>query len=339
MRRPLTAFALVAAITVTAAGCGGDDDKKSADGLKSVSLAMDWTPNTNHTGIAVAQKLGYYKDAGLDLKVLPYGSTSAEDMLGAHKADFGISYSEGVIVGRAAGKDLTSVYAITQKPDVEIAVKADRDDIQSPKDLDGKTYAGFGAPYEQPLLEYVIKKAGGKGDFKNVTLSTGAYEALYSNQADFAMPVPTWQMLEAKLAGKPLKGWPLSDFGAPQAYSFLIASTDSFLKKDPETAKKFVQATEKGYRYTVEHPAEAAKILLDTYKAELTNTELVKQSIDMLVKDYYQTPDGKLGVQDGPRWQQFVDFMATNGLLADAQGKKLDKAPDAATMFQNLAAP
>ena len=49
---------------------------------------------------------------------------------------------------------------------------------REPEDLDGKTYAGFGAPYEVPIITEVIKADGGKGEFENVTLNTFAYEAV-----------------------------------------------------------------------------------------------------------------------------------------------------------------
>ena len=52
----------------------------------------------------------------------------------------------------AAGDDVTSVFAVLQHTALEIGVRADRTDITTPKDLDGKTYAGFGTPDEKPLL-------------------------------------------------------------------------------------------------------------------------------------------------------------------------------------------
>ena len=117
-----------------------------------MSVALDWTPNTNHTGIYVAQKLGYYTAAGIDLKILPYASTAPETLVSHGKADFGFSYSAGVAFARAAGADVTSVFAVLQHTALEIGVRADRTDIKTPKDLDGKTYAGFGTPDEKPLL-------------------------------------------------------------------------------------------------------------------------------------------------------------------------------------------
>ncbi|MGW1563714.1 ABC transporter substrate-binding protein [Streptomyces sp. NPDC002144] len=339
-RTLLSAIAATSLLAVTTA-CSTDADSSAAakDGTTTVTLALDWTPNTNHTGIYVAQAKGWFKDAGIDLRIVPYGSTAPETLLANHKADFGISYQEGVTTARAAGADITSVYAVTQKTNVTIAVRANRHDIASPKDLDGKTYAGFGAPYEKPLLQKVIQNAGGKGDFKQVTLNTSAYAALYAGKADFAMPMPTWEGLEAELSGKPLKNFQLSEYGFPAIYSTLVASSDQFLKRNPALAKKFVAALDKGYRYAAANPDKAADLLISENKSVLTNTELVKKSEALLAKEYYKAADGTIGTQSTERWQAFADFEYKAGLLVDADGKKLTKAPDASSFFSNAYLP
>jgi ABC-type nitrate/sulfonate/bicarbonate transport system substrate-binding protein len=339
MRRPdllRTVPVVTAAALLMATGCSSGGSSSSADGsggATRVTLALDWTPNTNHTGIYVAQQLGWFKKAGVDLKIVPYGSTAPETLIANHKADFGISYQEGITTARAAGQDITSVYAVTQKTDVTVAVRANRTDISSPKDLDGKTYAGFGAPYEKPLLQKVIQNAGGKGDFKEVTLNTSAYAALYAGRADFAMPEPTWEGLEAKLTGKPLKNFQLSDYGFPAIYSTVIASSDQYLAKNPAIAKKFLAAVNKGYEYAADNPDKAADLLIKANKSVLTNTELVKESEQLLAKEYYRAADNSIGGQSKERWQAFADFEFKAGLLSDANGKKLTKAPDASTFF------
>ncbi|WP_329536165.1 ABC transporter substrate-binding protein [Streptomyces sp. NBC_01450] len=342
MRSRTTALLSVAtAAALATTGCAAQDSTSAAakNGTTQVTLALDWTPNTNHTGIYVAQQKGWFKDAGIDLRIVPYGSTAPETLIAGHKADFGISYQEGVTTARAAGQDITSVYAVTQKTNVTVSVRAGRDDIASPKDLDGKTYAGFGAPYEKALLQKVIQEDGGKGTFKQITLNTSAYAALYAGKADFAMPMPTWEGLEAKLTGKPLKDFQLSNYGFPAIYSTLIASSGQYLKQNPEVAKKFLAVVDKGYEYAADHPDQAADLLIAANKSTLTNTELVKKSETLLAKEYYRAADGTIGTQTAKRWQDFADFEFESGLLVDENGKKLTKAPDASAFFTDAYLP
>jgi ABC-type nitrate/sulfonate/bicarbonate transport system substrate-binding protein len=57
----------------------------------TVTLALDWTPNTNHTGFYVAQQSGWYADEAIDLQFIPYASANPETLVGAGQANCGIS--------------------------------------------------------------------------------------------------------------------------------------------------------------------------------------------------------------------------------------------------------
>ena len=61
-------------------------------------MALDWTPNTNHTGIYVAQQKGWYREQGIDLQILPYSDADTpEKLVATGQADFGISFEESVV--------------------------------------------------------------------------------------------------------------------------------------------------------------------------------------------------------------------------------------------------
>jgi ABC-type nitrate/sulfonate/bicarbonate transport system substrate-binding protein len=343
MRR-IPTILLATALTVAAGAVGGCSaaapTAAESSGLTTVSLALDWTPNTNHTGIFVAQQLGYFKAAGIDLKIIPYGSTAPETLISAHQADFGISYQDGLTEAAATGADITSVFAITQKTDVVIGVRADRTDITSPKDLDGKTYAGWGSPIETPLLRYVIQHAGGTGVFKNVTLNTDAYQALYAGQADFALPEPTWEVLQAQLVGKPLKTFELSAYGFPAIYSAIVASSHQYLDAHQAVAKKFIAALDEGYEYAAAHPAEAANLLIQANPSILgPQRTLVDESAALEAAQYYKDPQGQIGVQTAARWQALTDFLFANKILTNSAGKPLATEPNISTLYTNAYLP
>ncbi|MBS2963140.1 ABC transporter substrate-binding protein [Actinocrinis puniceicyclus] len=342
-RRTAVAFVLASAVA-GAAACSSSAPAHSTAGASggaatTVTLALDWTPNTNHTGIFVAQQLGYFKAAGIDLRIVPYGSTAPETLVATHKADFGISYQDGLTEAAATGQDITSVFAITQKTDVVVGVRADSG-ITSPKQLDGKTYAGYGSPLEAPMLKYVIRQAGGTGTFKNVTLNTDAYQALYAGQADFALPEPTWEVIQARLVGKPLRTFELSDYGFPAIYSALIASSHQYLTAHAETARKFLAAVLRGYQYATDHPQQAANLLIQANQSALGGQkQLVDESANLEAAQYYKDAGGKVGVQSQARWQALTDFLYRNGILADASGKALAAPPQLSTLYTNAYLP
>lgn len=338
----MIALGLGAGVTALTAW-GGERGSRAAtasaadDGiaLESVTLALDWTPNTNHTGIFVAQQLGYFAARGIELKIVPYGSTAPETLISTYKADFGISYQDGLTEAAASGGDIVSVYAVTQKTDVCIGVRADSG-ITSPAQLDGKTYAGYGGPMEIPMLQYVIRAAGGTGEFRNVTLNTDAYQALYAGQADFAMPEPTWEVLQASLVGKPLRTFDVTDYGFPAIYSAIIASSDRYLKAKGPVAKRFLGAVHEGYAYAAANPSAAANLLIKANESVLgTQRTLVAESAQLEASQYYKDDAGQIGYQSEARWQELTDFMFENGILTDASGKAIAAAPDIAKLFTN----
>jgi len=199
----------------------------------TVRLALDWTPNTDHTGFFVARHEGWYRDAGIDLKVLPYATAAPETLLAAHQAECGISFQDSMTFAVAKGADIVSVAAILQKTASAIGVLASSQ-IQRPRDLDGKIYAGFGYPNEVPTLKAVIQADGGKGDFKVATLDAAAYEALYNHQADFTIPFTAWEGVEATMRHIDLRYFRFSDYGFPEFYQVVLACDRQWLDKDPD---------------------------------------------------------------------------------------------------------
>ncbi|MCW0212640.1 MAG: ABC transporter substrate-binding protein [Pseudonocardia sp.] len=327
--------ALVLGTVLVLAGCGGATGSGGTDPAagRTVRIALDWTPNTNHTGLYVAQQRGWFRDAGLDVEFLPYTNASPDTLVGSGAAEFGISFQDSFTYSKAAGADITSVMAILQHWGSEVAVKADRADITSPKDLDGKTYGGFGGPGEEPKMRQVIRDAGGQGTFSTVTLGTSAYEALYAGKVDFTEPFVAWEGIEAQLRGEPLKTFKYTDYGFPDAYNVLLIGNSPWLRADPDQAKAFVQAAQRGYQFAADDPAAAAKDLEDANPGAFTEPELVSRSQDMLAKGYLKDEQGRVGTQTLERWAGFSGFLVDNGAVVDADGKPLTTRPDFSTWF------
>src|SRR6478672_9187134 len=143
---------------LAAVGCAGGGSAPPAGARTAVRFAMDWTPNTNHTGLYAAQQQGWFTDAGLDVQILPYNSTSPDTLVSSGAADFGISFQDSFTVSKAAGADIVSVLAVLQHWGTAIGMRADRADLRSPRDLDGKTYGGFGAAYAVPKMQAIIRE-------------------------------------------------------------------------------------------------------------------------------------------------------------------------------------
>lgn len=307
-----------------------------AGAQQHVTMALDWTPNTNHIGLYAAQALGYYAEAGLDVEILPYTDTSAGALVANHVADFGIVGSISLMTQRAAGADLEAVYAVTQTETGRLVFNADRADIQRPKDLDGLTYGGFGSQWENALITSMIRQDGGEGRYETVTLGTSAYEALANGAVDFTLEVYTWEGVKAELDGKAQRAFRYADFGVPDQHTTLIGSSAAYLSANPETATAFVTATQRGYAYAAEHPDEAADLLIAANSDVLTDRKLIRASLQALIDGHYlQNADGAIGTIDPAKIDAIGQYLFAAGILKDGNGGVLADKPDFSTYFSN----
>ena len=296
-------------------------------GTTTIRFALDWTPNTNHTGLFVALQQGWFDEIGMDVQVLPYSSALPDTLIDSGAAEFGISFQDSSTRAQAAGAAVVSVFAVLQHWATAIGMRADRVDLQSPRDLDGLTYAGFGDPIEQPLLRSVIRDAGGAGEFTTVTLGTSAYEALYSGDVDFTIPFTAWEGIEAERNGTPMKFFSYTDHGLPDAYSVVIDGSRRWIADHPEQARAFVGVLQRGYQLAADYPDTAADLFLQA-NADMTDTDLVVQSQRVLARDLLSSADGPVGTQTAQRWQELGGFLFDSGVLVDADGAPLTAEPD-----------
>jgi ABC-type nitrate/sulfonate/bicarbonate transport system substrate-binding protein len=305
-----------------------------------VTVALDWTPNTNHVGLFVAREKGFYRDAGLAVDILPYGDTAAGTLVANGLADFGVMGTVSLATQRAAGADLVAVFAIVQRETGRVVFQASREEIRTPKDLDGLTYGGFGSAWENALIRSIIRNAGGKGEFEAVTLGTSAYEALRNGSVDFTLEVATWEGVEAELAGEKQRAFTYADYGVPDEHTAILGSSGAFLSANRDAAVAFLRATRRGYGFAADRPDEAAALLVAANAATLTNPALVNASMRLLAGGgYLKGADGAVGRIDPVRTEAMGRYLYEAGILLDADGAPLRQAPDFAAAYSNAYLP
>jgi ABC-type nitrate/sulfonate/bicarbonate transport system substrate-binding protein len=288
---------------------------KSAS-LTHMTLALDWTPNTNHTGIYVAMAKGWYRDQGIDLQLLPYSSNINPDTLvSTGKADVGVSSTESVVADYGVGQPVVSLAAIIQHNTSALVTRADSG-LNSPRDLDGKTYGGFGAPYETAVV-------------KNVTLNVDPIQALKSKQVDFEWIYEGWEGIQAEREGLKLNTFYITQNGVADYYTPTIVAGPNEIKQKPDLLRRFMAATSQGYEFARSHAQESAQMLIDQNKGAFPDTGLVTASQNYL-SPRYADPGRKWGLQDAAAWHGYPEFMLSSGAILDATGKPIKSInPDA----------
>ena len=289
--------------------------------LKQIVFCLDWTPNTNHTGVYAAQALGYYREAGLEVQIVQPPENGALLMCAAGQAQFAVDAQDTM----AASLDLeeplgvTSVAAILQHNTSGILARAG-EGITSAKGMEGKTYATWDSPIELAMLKYCMEKEG--ADFSTVKLIpnniTDEPAALAAHQTDAVWVFYGWSGVNAELSGVQCDYWDFASLSKElDYYTPVILANNEFLQKDPETARAFLAATAKGYQYAAEHPREAADLLIagDTTGSLADAKELVYASQEWISGRYIADAPA-WGVMDPERWNGFYGWLHENGLSA-----------------------
>ncbi|MGI6549754.1 MAG: ABC transporter substrate-binding protein [Syntrophomonadales bacterium] len=295
---------------VTGCGGGGQTEK---DAPEKVTVLLDWTPNTNHTGVYVADKLGYYQEEGLEVDIVQPSAGGALQLVAAGQGDFGFSYQEEMTIARTQGLPVKALAAVIQHNTSGFAAPTDRG-IKTPGDFEGKKYGGWGSPAEEAMIRALMNQVG--ADFSKVemvNIGSADFFSSVERNVDFAWIFWGWAGIESELKEVPLDFIRLIDYSpALDFYSPVLAANEKTIAEDPDKVSRFMRATAKGYEYCIEHPQEAAEILLEAVP-EL-NRDLVMASQEYLVAEY-QADAPRWGLMAEKRWRDYADWMYSQGLI------------------------
>ena len=316
------AAVLMAALLLT--GCGGSGSTAEgstavAEGPGEINFVLDWTPNTNHTGVYVADALGYYEEAGIKVNILQPPDDGAEALVGSGNAQFGVSfqdYLEPLYEGSQKTMPVTAVAAILQHNESGI-MSAKETGIESPKDMEGHTYATWQLPIEQAIIKKVMEDDG--GDYSKLTLIPQSVDdevaALKAGDIQSIWVYYGWAGVAAEVKDYPINYFAFRDI-TPEFdyYSPVLIANDAYLEQYPDQAKAFIEATARGYEYAVEHPSEAADILCEAVP-EL-DSELAHASAEYLA-DKYIAKASQWGKFSADRWNAFYQWINDNELYVN----------------------
>lgn len=297
------------------AGCDAADKTE-----EKITIVLEWTPNTNHTGIYAAQELGYFEEAGLNVEIVQPPEGGAEALVASGKAQFGVSCQDSLapaFVGE--GKiPVTAVAAILQHNTSGIISRAG-EGMDTPKGLEGKKYATWDSPVEKATIRDVMEDDGGDFDLVELIPSTVTDEvsALKSKSVDAIWIYYGWTGVACQVAGLEADYFEFADIDPVfDFYTPVIIGNNSWMEKNSETAKAFVEALAKGYTYAAENPKEAADILMNASPELKSNAELVYKSQEYLSKEYIADAD-RWGEFDANRWAAFYTWLNENALLEE----------------------
>jgi len=335
---------LALALLLAAAGCGGGKDNNGgnaganggsaantgaasggSDGgangaaagsdkpLEKVRVVLDWSPNTNHTGLYVARDKGFFAEQGLEVEIVQPGDAGADQMVASGEAEFGVSYQEGVTLARTNGVPIVSIAAVIQHNTSGFASPAEKN-IRTPKDFEGKKYGGWGSPVEEAVIDSLMQEVGGDvGKVAFINVGDTDFFTAVKRDVDFFWIFYGWTGIEAELRGEELNMIYLTDYSDKlDYYTPVLATSEKLIRERPELAKAFVAGAAAGYKFAIDNPEEAAEVLIAA-EPDL-NADLVRASQKWLSAKY-QDDAPRWGEQKLEVWKNYADWMAEHGVL------------------------
>ena len=277
---------------------------------------LDWTPNTNHTGLYVAQEKGYFDEAGLEVEIVQPPEDGAEALVGTGKAQFCMTFQDTMlptVVGDTK-MPIEAVAAVLQHNTSGI-ISRKGEGIDTPKGLEGKKYATWDLPIEKATLKQVIEDDG--GDFDKVELIpstvTDEASALQSKSVDAIWVYYGWAGIATKLKNVDTDYFYFKDINPVfDYYTPVIAGNTDWMSENPDKTKAFLTALKKGYEYSIENIDDAADILVKA--APELDKELVLES-QKYMADQYKAEVEQWGYIDAARWNAFYNWINEKKLL------------------------
>lgn len=298
--------------------------------MSSVTLALDWTPNTKHTGFYVAVNEGYYDDADLDVSFVSpatddYETTPAK-RVARGEVTLGIAPSESALSYHThpGYASLVACGAVCQRDTSAITVLADSD-IERPRDLDGKTYASYDARFEDDIVRQLVRNDGGEGNIEIITPpKLGIPNTLLDGDADATWVFVPWEGVQSERDGIGLTPFRLTEHDVPYGYTPCLLAHPDTIADRPEVLADFLAATARGYRLAADDPERGARALIDTADQEFDDEDFVVES-QHRIADAYCTDDGEWGVMDRERWDAFVSWLTSERILSDPDGEAIPR--------------
>lgn len=292
----------------------------------SIRIALDWTPNTLHAGLILAQHLNLYSTAGLAVSLLSPGpdyTTTPAKRLERHEADLAIVPSESVIAYAESAKpdfELQAVYAICQRD--ASAIVSTRKDLARPKDLaeKGARYGSYNARYEDDIVRAMVAKDGGDPGKLQIAGSEGKltlFEAVRKGdkEVDATWVFLPWEGVQAEMNGEELNVFRLEDYGVPYGYSPVIVRNAASQELDDDVLKRFVKATQEGYRVATnfKHRRETVEALGALCEPKQSG-EFLNRSLEKL-GPYLGTRADAFGRMEAEKWEKWVAWLTERQLV------------------------
>jgi len=304
------------ALALGLSACGEKSEDVTGE-KQALSLTLDFYPNPDHAGIYMAQKLGYFEDAGLDVSIhTPVDPAAPLKLLAAGSTDLAISYEPEVLLASEQGLDVVAVSALVNRP-LTSMIWLKKSGIGGVGDLRGKTIATAGIPYQDAYLKTILARAKlSPAEVKTVNVGFGLLPAIVGGKADAMLGgFSNVEGVDLRLRGTDPVVTPVDELGVPSYDELVLAAKGKRLEEDSQAIRLFIAALARGTAAAAKNPKAATKALLEAnpdLDPKLTAPE-VAATLPLLNPARGGHP---YGYMDPSQWREFIGWMRDNELIS-----------------------
>jgi NitT/TauT family transport system substrate-binding protein len=331
MRRSISKlFVAVAVASTLAAGISG-----SATAQTPITFQLNWVAGGANAGFAAALAEGYYKAAGLDVKVVEgNGSGNTAQMVAANQSQ--IAYADAVAISQLIAKGapmkvLSTVYQ--SNPNAVLSLK--KTGIKAIKDLAGKKVGVPSGSSQTTMLPLFLAANGLKeSELSLINMPpTSMVPSLLQGQVDAILGSIDAYQIQLEAQGATLDIFRFADFGVPTVSTSIFAN-NSYIKDNPEVVRKFIAASLKGWSFALDNPEKAVKDLKATFPS--MNEKLATSELAAITPLFCSGGAKYIGKAEDALWTKSQDLLSQVKLLPTGTDPKTyytnDYLPPASAM-------
>jgi putative hydroxymethylpyrimidine transport system substrate-binding protein len=313
-------FAIAVCALLALAGCGEKVDVLKPSTNQRFQLMLDYFPNADHAPIYAAQARGYFKEAGLDLKIRqPSDPAAPIKQVAAGRVDLAVSYEPEVLRARSNGLHVVAVGALVRGPLTSI-ISLPKAHIDRPADLKGKTVGTAGIDYQHAYLQTILEHANvSQNSVKERNVGFNLVPALVSGKVDAILGgFWNYEAVDLEQSGKKPKVIRMNEAGVPDYDELVFVANADGLDRSGPAIRRFLGALRRGEEALQRKPATGVDALV---KANPDLDPKLQAASVKVTLPWFAPPAGKpYGWQDPKKWEGFAAWMQDNGLIKQGAG-------------------
>jgi NitT/TauT family transport system substrate-binding protein len=270
----ITALVLAGAVWA-AAGAGASPAREAKAGATKVTLQLKWVTQAQFAGYYAAKEKGYYKQAGLDVRIKIGGpDISPEQVVAGGQAEFGLDWLPSLLAARDKGTKLINIAQVFARSGMTQLTWKDTGINSIPK-MRGKKVGNWLLGNEYELFAALVRSGMDPANNKGVTIVKQPFDMnLFMNRQIDSASAMTYNELAQVLETKNPKTGKLTKLSELNVIKMEnigtgmledgIFTTEKWIKdrSHQAIAKKFLAASFKGWIYCRDHAADCTKIVL-----------------------------------------------------------------------------